>query len=121
MTRPDFICMGSAKLFGPERERKSQNENIDVQRDSNPRHATPRQVNQRFRPLGHGALMMICGLQDSGIQINKLKPFCDNTCQIDYGYKCIWTDCQTKSTFLISMSILTGIITLQNFALSVKP
>ena len=34
---------------------------------------TPRQVNQRFRPLGHDALMKICGLmsQDSGIQINK--------------------------------------------------
>ena len=34
------------------RERKVQNENISHLRDSNPRQATPRQVYQRFRPLG---------------------------------------------------------------------
>ena len=55
----DFICMGSAKLFGTDRERKIQNENIFPERDSNQRHATPGQVNQRLTPLGHGALMMI--------------------------------------------------------------
>ena len=48
----DFICMDTAELFGTGRERKIQSENICLQRDSNPRHATPRQVNQRFRPLG---------------------------------------------------------------------
>ena len=52
-----FICMGFADLFGTERERK-----ICLQRDSNPLHATPRQVNQRIRPLGHDALMMSSGL-----------------------------------------------------------
>ena len=62
MVMLDFIRMGSAKLFGIDSERKIQNENICLQRDSNSGHATPRQVNQRLRPLGHGALMMICGL-----------------------------------------------------------
>ena len=60
MVMLDFICMGSADLFGTWRERKIQNENL--QRDSNLRHATQRQVNQRIKPLGHGALMMICGI-----------------------------------------------------------
>ena len=32
---------------------KIQNENIFLQRDSNPHLATPRPVNQRFRPHGH--------------------------------------------------------------------
>ena len=59
----DFICMGSADLFGTGRERKIKNENICLQWDSNPRLDTPRQVNQRFRPLGHDTLMMICGLK----------------------------------------------------------
>ena len=37
----DFICMGSADLFGTGRERKIQNENLCLQRDSNSRrHAT---------------------------------------------------------------------------------
>ena len=56
----DLICMGTAELFGMASERKVQNENICLQRDSNPLHATPRQVNQRLRPLGHGALVRIC-------------------------------------------------------------
>ena len=55
----DFICMGSADLFGTGRERKIQYGNSCFQRDSNSRHATQRQVNQRFRPLGHDALMII--------------------------------------------------------------
>ena len=58
----DFICMGSVDLFGTVKELKIQNENICLQRDSNPPHATPRQVNQRFRPLGRDALIMISGL-----------------------------------------------------------
>ena len=72
--------------------------------DSNPSHAAPRQANQRFRPLGHDALMMISGLKSYRIVGYKLiKPLYDNTCQIDNGYMCIWTHCQAKSTFLISM------------------
>ena len=47
----DFIYMGSADLYGKERERKIQNENICFQRDSNPHHASPRQESQRLRPL----------------------------------------------------------------------
>ena len=39
----DFICNGSVDLFGTGRERKIQNENICLQRDSNPRPASPRQ------------------------------------------------------------------------------
>ena len=63
MVMLDLICMGPAELFGTGSERKIQNKNIHVylQRDSNPRQATPRQVNQRLRPLGHDASMMICG------------------------------------------------------------
>ena len=34
----DFICMGTAELFGTRSERKIQNENKCIQRDSNPRH-----------------------------------------------------------------------------------
>ena len=87
----DFICMGFAKLFGTVRERKIQNENVWLQRDSNPRNATPRQVNQRFRPLGHdGLIMMIYSLMSYRIVGYKLiKPLRDNTCPIDYGYMCI--------------------------------
>ena len=54
----DFICMGSTYLFGTaRRERKIQNENICLQRDSNLRLATTRLVEQRFRPLGYDTLM----------------------------------------------------------------
>ena len=42
-TMLDFICNGSVDLFGTGRERKIQNENICLQRDSNPRPASPRQ------------------------------------------------------------------------------
>ena len=56
----DFICMGSTYLFGTaRRERKAQNENICLQRDSNPRLATTRLVEKRFRPLGYDTLMKI--------------------------------------------------------------
>ena len=56
----DFIC--SVDLFGAGRERESQNENICLQRDSNPHHASQRQESQRLRPLGHEGLMVISGL-----------------------------------------------------------
>ena len=49
----DFICNGSVDLFGAGRERKIQNENICLQRDSNPHRASPRQESKRLRPLGH--------------------------------------------------------------------
>ena len=51
MVMLDFIGMCSSELFGRERERKIPNEKICVKRNSNKRHATPRQVNQRFRQL----------------------------------------------------------------------
>ena len=45
-------------------------------------------------------LTMICGFMSDRIMGYKLiKPLRDNPCQIDYGYMCIWTDCQTKSHF----------------------
>ena len=72
-----FICNGSVDLLGMEREQKNQNENICLQRDSNPHHASPRQESQRLRkvrPLGHEGLMMISGLMSyriKGIKINK--------------------------------------------------
>ena len=43
MNMLDFICNGSVDLFGTGRERKIQNENICLQRDSNPHPASPRQ------------------------------------------------------------------------------
>ena len=52
MVTLDFIYGDSSDLFGTGWERKIQNENICFQRDSNPRHATPRQDSQRSRPLG---------------------------------------------------------------------
>ena len=52
MVMLDFICTGAAEMFGTEGSEKSKNENICLQRDSNPRHAITRQVNQCFRPLG---------------------------------------------------------------------
>ena len=59
----DFICNGPVDLG---RERKIQNENICLQQDSNPHHASPRQESQRLRPLGHEGLMAISGLCLSG-------------------------------------------------------
>ena len=42
----DFICNGSVDLLGTGRVRKIQNENICLQRDSNPHPASPRQESQ---------------------------------------------------------------------------
>ena len=39
MVMLDFICMSTAELVGTGMERKIQNENICLQRDSNPLHA----------------------------------------------------------------------------------
>ena len=62
MTMLDFICNGSVDLFETGRERKIQNENIYLQRDSNQHHASPRQESQRLRLLGHEGLMVTSGL-----------------------------------------------------------
>ena len=53
MVMLDVIYISTADLFGTGRERKIQNENIFLQRDSNPHPASPRQESQRLRPLGH--------------------------------------------------------------------
>ena len=85
-------------------ERKIQNENVCLQWDSNPDHASPRQESQRFRPLGYEGLMVICFLISNWTMDHKLiKPLRDNTCQIGYGCMCILNECQTKLSFLISM------------------
>ena len=65
----------------------AKNENICLQRDSNPRLATTQLVEQRFRPLGYDTLMkitMIIVLLDSWIKL--IKPLRDNTGQSDCGY-----------------------------------
>ena len=67
MTTGEWSCLISfawALLRCSERggTEKIQNENICVQWVSDPRSASPRQVNQRIRPLGHDALMVNCGL-----------------------------------------------------------
>ena len=90
MVMLDFICNGSVDLLGTEREGKIQNENICLQWDWKPHHASPRQESQRLRPLGHEGLMLIGGLMSYRIMEYKLiKLLRDNTCQIDYGYMCI--------------------------------
>ena len=73
MVMLDFICNGSLDLFGTMRERKIQNQNICLQRDSNPHHASPRQESQRLRPLGHDGLMVISGLMSYRITGYKFK------------------------------------------------
>ena len=67
-----FICNGSVYLLGTGREQKIQNENICLQRDSNPHHTSPRQESQRLRPLGHEGLMVISGLMSYRIKEYKL-------------------------------------------------
>ena len=69
----DFICQGSVDLFGTGRERKIQNENICLQRDSNPNHASPGQESHRLRLLGHEGLMVISGLMSYRIMGYKFK------------------------------------------------
>ena len=97
----DFICNGSVDLFGTERGQKIQNENICLQRNSDPHHASPRQESQRLRPLGHGGLIMISGLMYYRILGYKLiKPLRNNTCQIDYGCKCIVLNVRLNFHFL---------------------
>ena len=69
-----------------------------------PRHAMAGETAfQTARPQRLDDNQWINVLQD--IWIKLIKPLRDNTCQIDYGYLCIyiWTECQTKSTFLLSM------------------
>ena len=58
MVMLDFICVGSAELFGTGWEQKNQNEKfiyvsnlIATGFEHTP--CTPREVNQRFRLLGH--------------------------------------------------------------------
>ena len=68
----DFICIGYPDLFGTRREWKIQNENICLQRDSNPRHATTDEsapLTTRPRRLDDDQWFNV--LQDNEIQINK--------------------------------------------------
>ena len=69
----DFICNGSVDLFGTGREQKIQNENICLQRDSNPHHASSRQESQRLRPLGNDGMMVISGLMSYRVMGYKFK------------------------------------------------
>ena len=57
----------------------------------------------RLRPLGHESLIVISGLMSYMIIGYKFykKLLRDNTCQLDFGYMCIWTEYQTKLSFLI--------------------
>ena len=48
---------------------KNSNENICLQRDSNPRLGTTRLVEQRFRPLGYDTLMKIWQLMSDWIVV----------------------------------------------------
>ena len=71
----DFICNGSVDLFGTGRERKIQNENVCLQQDSNPHHASPRQESKRHvghaRPRGLGGDQWYNVLQVNLIQLLK--------------------------------------------------
>ena len=66
MVMLDFICIGSTKLFGPDRERKIQNEKYMSPAGFEP---TPRHSTARLRRLDDDLWFNV--LQDSGIQINK--------------------------------------------------
>ena len=91
MVMLDFICMGSADLFGTGRERKIQNENMSPAGfEPTPRHTTTgNSALKTTRPRRLDGDQLFNVLQDNGIQINK--PLRDNTtsCQIDYGNMCI--------------------------------
>ena len=71
----DFICMDSDELFGTGRE---QNENICLQRDSNPHPNAPitttcKSALSTARPRRLADDLWFNVLQESGIQINKIK------------------------------------------------
>ena len=59
-----------------------------------PRHLTTGESTLKTtRPRRLDVELLFNVLQDSGIQINKTVTWsCDNTCQMDYGFMCIWTD-----------------------------
>ena len=73
----DFICNGTVDLFRTRRGRKIQNENICLQRDSNPHHASQLQESQRLWPLGCGGLMVMSGLMSYRIMGYSLKKNCN--------------------------------------------
>ena len=93
------ILLATAPLTCSER---GGSENICLQRDSNPHHASPRQESQRLRPLGREGLMAISGFMSYRIIWYKLKKnlLRDNACQLDYGYMCIWTEFRLNFHFL---------------------
>ena len=107
----DFICNGSIDLFGSGRERQIQNENICLKRDRT--HTTPvhdRKVSALDRSATRAWWWSVVNvLLDNGTQILK-KLLRDNTCQFDYGYMCIWTECETKLSFLISLLLIASLI-----------
>ena len=108
MTSGEWTCLisfATAPLTCSERSGSEKfRMKICIQWDSNPCHSSPPQESQRLRPLGHEGLMVFSGLMSYRIMGYKLKKklLHDNTCQLDYGYMCIWTECQTKLSFLIS-------------------
>ena len=101
-----FYLQGSVDLFGMGRERKIQNENICLQRDSNPLHASPRKKSQRLRPLGHEGLIVIGGLMSYrilGFKLKKTVTWQTHVKLIMVTCTRIWTESQTQLSFLISM------------------
>ena len=79
----NFICNGSVDLFGTGRERKIQNENICLQRDSNLHHASQRQESQRLRLLAHEGLMVFSGLMSYRIMGYKFNKNCHVTTPVN--------------------------------------
>ena len=86
-----------------------QNKNICLIRYSNPCLATSDRWISALDRLATTPWWWCVDWLDSVIKsITSLR---DNTCQSYYGFMCIWTVCQTKSIFLISIKILANIIT----------
>ena len=101
----DFICMGSTYLFGTaQRERKIQNENVCLQRDSNPRFAMTRLVEQRFRQLGYDTLMKII-LINVLMSLDKI----NKTITWQHGSKWLWLHhtCVIELTVRLSLHFLS--------------
>ena len=95
----DFICNAFVDLFGTRRDRKIQNENICLQRDSNAHHASPRQESQRLRLLGHEGLIVNSGLMFYRIMEYNLK----KNSYVTRRVKLFMVSCVFELTFLISM------------------
>ena len=72
------------------------------------------------RPLGNVVKTKICGLIVGLISYKMIGYNTTITCQIDYCYMCIGTDCQKKSIAHTNVDFIYYNNCLQHFPLSIK-